>query len=396
MIPLKRLLELPRLKCIRIVAGKDGLHREVSWTNTTETWKNIDFVHKNELVFTTGIYAHKKKNDLFMLVKSVYERGAAGIVLNLGPYITEISEEVIRFAEDHQFPVLSLPWEARITDLYFTICQYIMKAEGKESASQNLIKIEDLIRDFIFAGDNNLPDIAAIERYGYSDENSYCVLVCQLAEECSEKDKTSLCVKIGNSLAEKGYRQVFFIKEDKLIFSVLNKEEDGNETPKIGEIVSKSLEGQKIIPLKTAVLIGVGRFYKHFENLRCSYQEAMKVVGVKRNNPYAGSQPHEFEDLGIYKMFALLKDNTEPVQFYRKVLGKLEEFDQINSTQYMDFLRLYIEEDFSPTRVGTRLFMHRNTVLYKINRIKEILGRDLTSSRDKTDMAVALIIKDTM
>ena len=396
MITLKKLLELPRLKCITVAAGKGGLNREVTWTNTTEMWRNIDFIHKNELVFTTGIYARKKKNDLYMLVKSLYEMGAAGIVLNLGPYIQEISDEIIQFANDNDFPVMTLPWEVRITDTYYTICEYLIKTTGKENGSQNLVKIEDMIRDFVFAGKDSKADIAAIERYGYSDDSSYCVLVCLLKGMCSEKDKQMLCVKIGNNLADKGYRQVFFIKDDKLIFSVLAKDDDGSELGRIGEIAAETFETQKPEMNKITVSLGVGEFYKHFENLKKSYKEALKVIKVKENNPFSMHEIFEYSDLGIYKMFSQLENNENVVHFYKQVLGKLEEFDQINSTEYLDFLRLYIEEDFSPTRVGQRLFMHRNTVLYKINKIKEILGHDLSSSRDKTDIAVALIIKDVL
>ncbi len=84
-VTIEKLLTLPQLKCIRVVAGKGGLGREVAWANTLESSKLIGFVHEHELIFTTGINAQDRKDGLYRIVKGVCEVGAAGIVIESRP-----------------------------------------------------------------------------------------------------------------------------------------------------------------------------------------------------------------------------------------------------------------------------------------------------------------------
>ena len=55
----------------------------------------------------------------------------------------------------------------------------------------------------------------------------------------------------------------------------------------------------------------------------------------------------------------------------------LKEQDEKNQTQYLETLRVYLEQHLSSTQAARELFIHRSTFLYRLDRIREILQSDL-------------------
>ena len=55
----------------------------------------------------------------------------------------------------------------------------------------------------------------------------------------------------------------------------------------------------------------------------------------------------------------------------------LDKQNEENQTQYMETLRVYLEQHLSATQAARELFIHRSTFLYRLDRIKEILQSEL-------------------
>ena len=79
---------------MRILAGENGTGNIVQWIHTLEDVETGGFIHGGELIFTTGI-AQKGNEWLLEFVENLYEREASGLVVNVGPYITSVPQEVI-------------------------------------------------------------------------------------------------------------------------------------------------------------------------------------------------------------------------------------------------------------------------------------------------------------
>ena len=97
--------------------------------------------------------------------------------------------------------------------------------------------------------------------------------------------------------------------------------------------------------------------------------------------------------MGIYKLLVHIKDTSVLHEIYDETLGTLEEFDSANGTDYMETLKCYLENDSSVQEVARITFVHRNTVNYKLRRIKEILGCEL-NYEDKLKLMLSFFIKE--
>lgn len=95
---------------MKLVAGEAGLDREVLWIHMVDSDTISAFLQGQELTFTTGI-GISEKLPLLRLVQEVYRNGASGIVINIGPYVEKIGQDVLDFANEKAFPVFEVPWK---------------------------------------------------------------------------------------------------------------------------------------------------------------------------------------------------------------------------------------------------------------------------------------------
>lgn len=101
-----------------------------------------------------------------------------------------------------------------------------------------------------------------------------------------------------------------------------------------------------------------------------------------------------YKEIGLYKILLSCKDTHVLHDLYNESLGKLVEYDLANKTDYVQTLKYYLDYDASVQTVANITFVHRNTINYKLKRIKEILQSPLTSVEDRLNLLLAYKIKD--
>ena len=76
--------------------------------------------------------------------------------------------------------------------------------------------------------------------------------------------------------------------------------------------------------------------------------------------------------------------------FVRGVLGPILDYDREHSTHLLETLNAYLAEDLNLGQTAKRLYCHPKTVRYRLDRARDLTGRDLTSQRDCFDIQLAL------
>lgn len=146
----------------RVIAGQEGLTRFVKWVHVVEVTSIRNLLKGQELILSTGV-AWKEQPSLFIsMVKEFIENQAAGLCIEMGTYISEIPDEVIALADEHQFPIIifqeEVPFVEITQDIHSVIIsQQYQKISDLENYSQRLNKrlltietYEDILQ-FIFS-----------------------------------------------------------------------------------------------------------------------------------------------------------------------------------------------------------------------------------------------------
>lgn len=136
------------------------------------------------------------------------------------------------------------------------------------------------------------------------------------------------------------------------------------------------------------VALGVGRAAESLAQWRASYQEAVAAQRIAAQ--WRVNQPLYFADLGVYRLLSLLLETPELLSFYRETLGELADESPSNQ-DFILTLETFFEEHGNLSQTASRLHVHRNTLLYRMERIAQLGGFDLDNP--ETRLAVHLALK---
>ena len=89
---------------------------------------------------------------------------------------------------------------------------------------------------------------------------------------------------------------------------------------------------------------------------------------------------------------ALLASVPAPVlrSLRERLLGPLREYDDRHNAELMTTLTAFLACDGSWSACASRLYVHVNTVRYRVGRIESLTGRDLSALADQVDFFLAL------
>ena len=106
----------------------------------------------------------------------------------------------------------------------------------------------------------------------------------------------------------------------------------------------------------------------------------------------AGAAPQvaTYRDLGSFQLLLSLQDDEALRLFCDSILGPIEAGEGHYGGELMRSLEAFIEENGQWERAAKRLYCHRHTLRYRIRRVEELTGRNLSSARDRIEFWLAL------
>ena len=117
------------------------------------------------------------------------------------------------------------------------------------------------------------------------------------------------------------------------------------------------------------------------------------AIGIRLFGP---GQVTAFGDLGLYQLLFGLRDLPGVAEFHRRMLGPLIEHDRRTGGELLRTLDAYLSVGCSPTAAAERLHLHRNGLLYRLQRIREIVPVDLDDPERRLALHLALRIGDVL
>jgi hypothetical protein len=99
-----------------------------------------------------------------------------------------------------------------------------------------------------------------------------------------------------------------------------------------------------------------------------------------------------FEDTGAYRLLlpAMSEDPGELERFYEETLAPLAAYDEQYETDLVASVEAYLENDGNVAQTAAQLFTHRHTVRYRLERVRELSGHDISSSEGREKLSLGL------
>ena len=134
--------------------------------------------------------------------------------------------------------------------------------------------------------------------------------------------------------------------------------------------------------------IGVGGRCPEPRDYPRSLREAQKAVRLQRATASPESATR-YEDLGVYKLLADLGDVDLLEGFERQWLGRLLDYDAAKGTELVETVAAYVECGGNYDATAGALYVHRNTLRYRLRRLREISGLDLNDPDTRFNLQLA-------
>ncbi|MBI2684053.1 MAG: helix-turn-helix domain-containing protein [Actinobacteria bacterium] len=137
--------------------------------------------------------------------------------------------------------------------------------------------------------------------------------------------------------------------------------------------------------------LAVSRHTPEPERLGSALDEAGLALGIAARLGRT-DQVMTFEETGTYKLlFQILAHHPEDLAaFYESTLGPLVRYDAQYNTNLLTTLATYLELDGNLAQTAAKLFTHRHTIRYRLDRIAEICGLQVARSDDREKLTLGL------
>jgi sugar diacid utilization regulator len=105
-----------------------------------------------------------------------------------------------------------------------------------------------------------------------------------------------------------------------------------------------------------------------------------------------GAEVLTFEETGSYRLLltAISEDPSELQRFFDETVAPLIGYDDQYETELVRTLETFLDEDANVARTAERLFTHRHTIRYRLERVKELTGLDVGSTDGRERLGLGL------
>jgi sugar diacid utilization regulator len=138
-----------------------------------------------------------------------------------------------------------------------------------------------------------------------------------------------------------------------------------------------------------ALSASLGRLQPGLAGIREAFQGARWALDLGEQL-FGPGRLTRLQDLGVYQLLLAMQHHMGLGDFCQEMLGPLVDYDRLKRADLVRTLDTYFVARNSPSETAERLHLHRNTVLYRLRRIRELLNRDPDDPEHRLALQLAL------
>ncbi len=379
------LSDLPILKDIKVLAGADGMSKKIKRVNLIETQlllsSRYDWIESGDLIIVTSAVFQIKQDFLEDFLSDYKSSLIAGLIFYDDEYITD---EAVSIANKNAIPILKVDYTVFISNMIFEITQRILYGGNDSDICYDIL---DNIMYGVSQNSEMLVLRAKFYRYDLQGPHFSFVMKFETRRKNNVNYQISDVINYSKSFLVNHIDKALFTVCDNGFITLLPKGTD----PLVAETLAKELCGR--FP-KLIYYGGIGNTYNDIDGFRRSINEARNIVKILGNLSGGENTIRGFHYMFIYMMIYQLKHEANVKQFYKDTLSGIFSYDVSNNQNLLQTLRVYLEENQNSNIAAQKLFIHRNTLKARIDKIEELTNKSLDCLEDRFDLCLALYIDD--
>lgn len=301
-------------------------------------------------------------------------------VIPLNVYINYDYYLVIIEPDDIPYPISAITLELMASNLTFALYKEI--EVGK-------IQSFDSFDYFMKLIENKEIDETQLSYYGYLEEKYYRVILVDIATSLQERtpnQRSEDSLLLNHWLM---YHQEEYFPQANILHDYLEQhniillQTQLHNLPEKLESIASAIKKD----LNLAITFTVGNGYTHLRDIHYSYDQALGLLEGVKNRPY--SIAYYMQEETIANLFNEI-DHRFIESYCLSILNSLAYPINKGDQDLRETLEVYLENRYEIKATSEKLFIHRNTVVYRLNKCRDILGEKLEKPEHLLDLLLAL------
>lgn len=386
MIYVKDLLKLESFHKFNLICGQNGLNRQVSWPNIAQTPSIKEWLVGGDVILMTGIGLNITENLLSSIIRQASDgRAACLIILINKKHIPMIPEGTKECADSLEIPIFAAPWKTKLSNLIRDISEIVFNDQHNEQLMNEFLE-ELLVGKADLNSDENK---SRLEKYRLYDSQMVAVMSfsgnsCKKAGTDGLFQNSRICGAAHIMLEKQFGICHYLIKSQKIVFIFTAGSSDSTVVLEQFRIIKESLE-KKFSGVEFH--IGVGGRCCCPKEIETSYRQAQKALAFSEKEGIVC-----FEKMGICQLLFEIKDQSIINSYVEKNIGALTSYDHIHNQNLLRTLKVYLSENGNLIHTAEKLYIHRNTLLRRVEKIEGILGTDLKNAEVRNTLYNCIMI----
>jgi sugar diacid utilization regulator len=386
-----------KLDGVDLVAGEAGLDRIVSWTYIVQTRPFSDHMNQGNFALIVVDDLRFGFDEVFEAMEELNALGISGLGVSVVDDRELIPSQIIALANRLSLPLFYIRWKgASFVDVAQSIGSLIHDVDVRNSRTgsylYNLLFGYDINSKYIdkisgqFGLDFSRPyrvGIIVVDRkYGINleqDEHTYMHYANCLNSEVMSMEGRPMFLRFLNKFV-----LLFEARADKTIEKEVEK--------MLQRLDSSDLFKDSI---KSTCILGSP--YTDPGKFGLSYQEAKSLIPKKDILPNPKKKKVlSASSMGIYKYMFKSDNQSEILDYCNERLKRLEDYDHANGTFLQETLLTYYMHGFNLRKTSEALYIHRNSLQYRLKKIEELLEMELNDYMEYLNLVNCILVKRLM
>lgn len=372
---IKGLLKISTFQSFRLVAGEKGLDRQVGAAGILD----FEFVEglgearpavfaRNSFVISSLLFAKNDKELLITVMKRLIEYGIAGFAYKTVFY-KELPQEILDLAEENQIPFFSFGDEVYFEEIIYRIIGEVQAWSGLQAVQE---QVRRLMEEELAGG-----EIRDLTTEINPQLKQYFGAVLFSSREYKSSEIVKNCV-----MDDRLKSKVILAPYQGDVAVVLSRSEQGD----LKALLLDVLEACGLD--ETSLTIGYSSTYSEKEALARALKEARcaKIVASIEHK-----REVKYPQIGQYQIL-IQEIKRESLQSYMEQYLKPISGAKQENRELMKTAVQYILAKGDMEQAAERLFCHKNTIRYRVNKLHQLLDEASETNTFYENLATAVKI----
>lgn len=382
-VTVEDVMHLASTQNCKIVAGKQGIGKSVRWFLGLLSPVVGPWVHGHEILFLYGNGVETSDSSLLFLLDQCADKEISALFFIIGPIFTHIPEAVKQRADEVNIPIIEMPNEVPIVDITKEIADLIMYSRRIRNEKGNILKSIIQGHEGELKKQQKALGSMGCTKLVTEPHNIICIEIVSRARELVPEMDSNMEQSLFTAFGEILY---YVDGENRIVMLAANKRKD---VQALGEKTVRFREMFKNLSSCQVEGIGIGTISEGLKGIPYSFQTAQKAIQLCREKrlPF-----QSYDDMRcMEKLMFEIRSEEVLYECYKGNIGILLSYDEQHGAELLHTLEVFLACDGNIAKASRELFIHRNTMTYRINKINMLLNCKIEQAGSMQELSIAFI-----